>query len=173
MVYGTVQAHRGHFEIRSEPGRGTEVVLGFPLLHETLRPAAPEPAAGVAMAPIRILLVDDDELIRQSIGPMLASLGHKVHTAESGIEALERIQAGLEVDLVVLDMNMPGLNGAQTLTRLLELRPDQAVLMATGYSDDSIAPLLAGRANLFSLRKPFSRMEFQSKLEAMGRFSGR
>ena len=173
MVYGTVQAHRGSFEIRSEPGQGTEVVLGFPLLPETPRPAAPEPAAGAAMGPVRILLVDDDELIRMSIGPMIETLGHRVHTAESGLEALARIQAGLEVDLVILDMNMPGLNGAQTLTRLLELRPDQTVLMATGYSDDSIAPLLAGRANVFSLRKPFTRKEFQTKLESMGRFSGR
>jgi CheY-like chemotaxis protein len=124
------------------------------------------------MGPIRILLVDDDELIRMSIGPLLAALGHEVHTAEGGQEALDRFQAGLEVDLVILDMNMPGLNGAQTLSRLLELRPGQTVLMATGYSDESIAPLLGGRPRVFSLRKPFSLREIQNKLQAMAPFTG-
>ncbi|MDR3669461.1 MAG: ATP-binding protein [Holophaga sp.] len=172
MVYGTVQAHKGSLEIRSELGQGTEVVLGFPALPAPPREAAATAAPG-AMGPIRILLVDDDELIRMSIGPLLAALGHEVHTAEGGQEALDRLQAGLEVDLVILDMNMPGLNGAQTLARLLELRPSQTVLMATGYSDESIAPLLGGRANVFSLRKPFSLREIQSKLQAMGPFTGR
>jgi len=71
------------------------------------------------------------------------------------------------VDLVILDQNMPGLNGAQTLARLLELRPDQKVLMATGYSDDSLGPLLAGRPRVSSLQKPFSLQEIRAKLEAI------
>ena len=169
MVYGTVKAHGGVFEIRSEPGRGTEVVLRFPPRPEA--PVQPEPQAtdppATAMEPIRILLVDDDELIRMSVAPMLAALGHEVHTAESGEEALEAIRAGLDADLVVLDMNMPGLNGAQTLSRLLALRPGQSVLMATGYSDESIAPLLEGRPNVHSLRKPFSLKEIRAKLQAI------
>jgi PAS domain S-box-containing protein len=171
MVYGTVKAHQGSFEIRSE-GQGTEVILGFPPLPEGPPEPVPPAAAPAPMGPIRILLVDDDELIRMSIGPLLAALGHEVHTAEGGQEALDRFQAGLEVDLVILDMNMPGLNGAQTLSRLLELRPGQTVLMATGYSDESIAPLLGGRPRVFSLRKPFSLREIQNKLQAMAPFTG-
>jgi PAS domain S-box-containing protein len=166
MVYGTVMAHKGSFEIRSEPGRGTEVVLGFPALDAPADAAGrAEDTPGAARGPLRILLVDDDELIRLSVGPMLTALGHEVHTAEAGQEALDRIQAGLEVDLVILDMNMPGLNGAQTLAGLLALRPRQAVLMATGYSDASIAPLLQDRPNVSSLRKPFSLAELRGKLQ--------
>jgi len=104
---------------------------------------------------------------------MLTALGHEVHIAEGGMEALERLRAGLEVDLVILDMNMPGLNGAQTLAQLLEFRPAQAVLMATGYSEESIAPLLEGRPNVFSLRKPFNLKEISSKLGKMAGFTGR
>jgi CheY-like chemotaxis protein len=117
--------------------------------------------------------VDDDELIRMSIGPMLSAMGHEVHTADSGLEALERVHGGLEVDLVILDMNMPGLNGAQTLPRLLAHRPGQTVLMATGYSDESIAPLLDGRPNVYSLRKPFSIKELQNKLGSMAGLAAR
>jgi CheY-like chemotaxis protein len=116
--------------------------------------------------------VDDDELIRISVGPMLMALGHSVHTAADGQEALDQLQAGLEVDLVILDMNMPGLNGAQTLPRLLALRPGQIVLMATGYSEDAIAPLMEGRPNVHSLRKPFSLEELRLKLEAIGATGG-
>jgi len=168
MVYGTVKAHKGDFRIHSEPGQGTEVVLSFPPLGQAApdAPAAQGPAQA-PLGPLRILLVDDDELIRLSVGPMLAALGHAVHTAQAGQEALDRLQAGLEVDLVILDMNMPGLNGAQTLARLLEMRPGQAVLMATGYSDESIAPLMEGRANVSSLRKPFSINEIRAKLETL------
>jgi PAS domain S-box-containing protein len=170
MVYGAVKAHKGTFEIRSESGRGTEVVLGFPALAQAAGTGHPVPAGADpgARSPLRILLVDDDELIRASVGPMLALLGHEVHTAEGGQEALERIQGGLDVDLVILDMNMPGLNGAQTLERLLALRPDQKVVMATGYSDETIAPLLAGRPNLTSLHKPFSLAEVRARLAGLG-----
>jgi PAS domain S-box-containing protein len=171
MVYGTVQAHKGTFEIHSEMGKGTEVILGFPQLAAAAEPGAlaegsagrPGPSRGT----LRILLVDDDELIRLSVVPMLTALGHEVETAEGGEEALARLQAGLEADLVILDMNMPGLNGAQTLAQLLAIRPGQMVLMATGYSDDAIAPLLKDCPNVRGLRKPFSLGELRDRLGAM------
>jgi CheY-like chemotaxis protein len=167
MVYGTVKAHKGALEIRSEPGQGTEVILSFPPLPDSAAGAA-APVAEPSPSPARrILLVDDDELIRMSVGPMLTALGHEVELAQSGQEALERFQSGLRVDLVILDMNMPGLNGAQTLARLLALHPGQPVLMATGYSDDSIAPLLAGHPNVHSLRKPFTLKELRTKLSSI------
>ena len=170
MVYGTVQAHKGTFEIRSELGKGTEVILGFPGFDQP-EDAAPDAvsAAPAPGGPLRILLVDDDELIRLSVAPMLTALGHAVRTAESGQAALDLLQAGLTVDLVILDMNMPGLNGAQTLAKLLELRPGQQVLMATGYSDDSLAPLLKDHPSVHSLRKPFSMAEVRTRLESLFR----
>ena len=95
------------------------------------------------------------------------ALGHHVETAESGQEALDRIQNGLPVDLVILDMNMPGLDGAQTLARLKALRPEQRVLMASGYSDQDIAPLMAAHARVASIQKPFDLGEIAKKLAAM------
>jgi PAS domain S-box-containing protein len=164
MVYGTVQAHHGTLDIQSQPGQGTEVTLGFPLLAEPAQPETVAEHPGPAAAPMRILLVDDDELVRMSVGPMLAMLGHQVDTAESGQEALDRILDGLDPDLVILDMNMPGLNGAQTLAHLRVIRPGQPVLIATGYSEDAIAPLLREHRQLHSLRKPFSLEELRNKL---------
>ena len=169
MVFGTVKTHKGTLDLRSAPGEGTEAVLTFPACRPSPAPELPPggsngPGSG---QPLRILLVDDDELILLSVAPMLTVLGHQVQTAASGQEALARLEAGLEVDLVILDMNMPGLDGAQTLARLKALRPEQRVLMASGYSDQDIAPLMAAHARVASIQKPFDLGEIAKKLAAM------
>jgi CheY-like chemotaxis protein len=71
------------------------------------------------------------------------------------------------VDLVILDMNMPGMSGAEALPRILALRPGLPVIMATGYSDQEIAPLLEGHPSVTSLRKPFSLSEVRRAMTAM------
>ncbi|HEX4845348.1 MAG TPA: response regulator, partial [Geothrix sp.] len=116
----------------------------------------------------RILLVDDDELIRLAVGPMLEMMGHQVDTAADGFEAVRRFEEGLQVDLVILDMNMPGLNGSETLDRLLTLRPGQRVLMASGYHDQDIRELMARHPDIQSLQKPFSLDDIQRKFQDMG-----
>jgi two-component system CheB/CheR fusion protein len=170
MVYGTLQAHRATIDLRSAPGEGTEVLLRFPPMPEAqpvpagAGPQAPSLPAG---APLSILLVDDDELILEAIPPMLRMLGHRAETAAGGQEALERCQGGLDPDLVILDMNMPGLSGSETLDRLLAWRPCQAVLLASGYNDQDIGQLVLGHRNVFALQKPFTLDELRDKLAAI------
>ena len=165
MVFGTMKAHGGTLELHSEPGAGTEVVLTFPasaVLAEVAPPApAPVAASGQALS---LLLVDDDELILASVAPMLTMLGHQVHTAPGGREALAHFEAGLEVDLVILDLNMPGLTGAQTLPLLLARRPGQPVLLASGNAAQDLVPLLAAHPGVDSIQKPFSMAEITAKL---------
>lgn len=168
MVYGTVKAHGGALQIQSVVGEGTEVCLTFPpLVEETPGPSRPAVPETPAHAPLRILLVDDDELIRQSIAPMLERCGHRVDCAESGLEALDRIKTGLEVDLAILDLNMPGLSGAQTLPRLHALRPGLPVLLSSGHSDSALPQLLQDAPRVAFLRKPFTLAELKAKIEAM------
>jgi PAS domain S-box-containing protein len=171
MVYGTMVAHNGTFGLRSQLGVGTEAILGFPASRAEAAVAVAALIPSVAKAPqpsLGILLVDDDELIRESVGPMLEMLGHKVTTAAGGAEALRLLEGGLPLDLVILDMNMPGMNGAEALPLVLQLRPALHVLMASGYSDHDIAPLLEGRPRVASIRKPFSLKEVQAKLAELG-----
>jgi CheY-like chemotaxis protein/two-component sensor histidine kinase len=171
MVYGTMKAHEGRFELRSQPGEGTEAILGFPPSRiEVSRPLREVATSQAQVEPVRlrILLVDDDELIRESMVSVLEMLGHEPTPAPGAQEALRLLGEGLNVDLVVLDMNMPGMSGAQALPRILALRPGITVLMSTGYSDEDIAPLREGRPQVHSIRKPFSMKELKKKLDELG-----
>jgi PAS domain S-box-containing protein len=171
MVYGTMKAHEGAFELRSRPGEGTEAILRFPASRVERPIESPAPVPVVAEPPrvsLKILLVDDDDLIRESVVPTLEMLGHVVTAAPGGAQALRMLEEGLPVDLVILDMNMPGMSGAEALPLILHLRPGTPVLMASGYSEQEIAPLLEGRPRVYSLRKPFSMKEVQQKITELG-----
>ncbi len=165
LVYGVMASHGGRMAIASEVGRGTEITLSFPVL-------APGPAARSewqatgpeAARRLRILLVDDDDLIRSTVPAMLEALGHQVLALSGGLEALQRLQAGHDSDLVILDLNMPGLDGEATLERLRLLRPDLPVLLATGYRDERDTRIQARFNAVDVIMKPFTLMDLRLKL---------
>lgn len=168
MVYGTVKAHGGSLHIESEVGLGTCIHLRFPALVPKAASGGPE-ALIVAHPdrPLRILVVDDDELIRDILPPMLEQLGHRVECTSSGLEAIRRMGAGLEVDLVILDHNMPGMTGAEALPRVFQLRPTVRILIATGFLDTDLKLLLADFPTVATLQKPFSLVELRKVLQAI------
>jgi len=169
MVFGTMKAHGGTLDLHSQPGAGTQAILRFPAPADGASLVQEEalPQGGAAPGAMRILLVDDDELIRESLSVLLESEGHRVWVASSGLEAIQCIQGGQDMDLVILDMNMPGLSGAETLPRILALRPGQAVLFASGHSEGDLEGLLAGYPTVQSLSKPFTMSELRRKLSGM------
>jgi len=167
MVYGTVKAHGGTLEIHSEVGLGTVIRLWFPAAEtKTASEASVGPSAAIPERSLRILVVDDDEIIRGIMPPMLEQLGHQVETASGGLEAIRRLAAGLEADLVILDHNMPGLSGADTLPRLLQLRPAIRIIISTGFLDQNLKLLLADFPSILTLHKPFSLAELRQVIRA-------
>jgi len=173
MVFSTVNAHRGQMAIESEPGQGTRVMLRFPACEQE----APAQAVATAVTEatliphgtMKVLLIDDDDLIQSSVQAILEVLGYTaVNTAQSGEEALTMLEAGLEADLVILDMNMPGLGGIGTLPRLRVLRPDVPVLLATGRVDQTALTLASAHPGVTLLSKPFGLRELQKHLENIG-----
>ena len=116
---------------------------------------------------MNILVVDDEVLIRDSLVPMLELMGHGAQAAEDGTEALALFQGGLDVDLVILDMNMPGLNGSETLARIKALRPGQTVLLSSGFNDREVDDLVRGHTGVHGIQKPFSLKELRAKLQEM------
>ena len=173
MVYSTVKAHRGQMSIQSEPGNGTRVMLRFPAFEQEPPVQVAEPAvAKVTLPPqgaLKVLLVDDDDLIQSSVQAILEVLGYTaVTTAQSGEEALAALEAGFEPDLVILDMNMPGLGGIGTLPRLRVLRPAVPVLLSTGRTDQTALNLASAHLGVTLLSKPFGLRELQKHLESIG-----
>jgi CheY-like chemotaxis protein len=165
-VSSTMQAHHGHMAIQSQPGQGTQVRLHLPSCAPGSRAAEPaaEPRPPAPSRPLRVLLADDDELVRRSIQEILEILGHDVATVASGEEALDRFEAGWRADVAILDMNMPGLGGAGTLPRLRALAPSLPVLLTTGQADQPVRDLVQTYPKLAMLPKPFSMKELQQRL---------
>ncbi|GLH68606.1 hypothetical protein GETHPA_01390 [Geothrix rubra] len=155
-VYGTMKAHGGTLEIRSEVGQGTTVHLRFPPPAIVPREASQSQASAGALPPLRVLLVDDDELIRLTLPPLLKDMGLAVETAEDGLQALERLKAPPTVELVILDQNMPQLSGLETLDRIRAEWPTLPVLLASGYREPEIAALPSRHARVATLEKPYS-----------------
>jgi PAS domain S-box-containing protein len=168
MVYSTVKAHQGRMELESEPGRGTRVHLKFPACPPDAPAAEPARAATGRRPsrPLQILVVDDDDLVLTSTTMQLEVLGHGVTPVSGGAEALRRLEAGLEADLVVLDMHMPGMGGAETFERLRALRPGLPVLLATGRADPVAMDLAEDSEGVTILAKPFTLHDLQNHLAA-------
>jgi len=99
---------------------------------------------------------------------LLGTLGHRAVVVPSGEAALARLEAGFRPDVVILDLNMPGLGGAGTLPRLRTLRPALPVLLATGRVDQSATRLAEAYPRVTLLPKPYSLEELQDRLEEFG-----
>ena len=170
LVYSTVKAHHGWLDLRSEPGQGTVVTLGFPAwLGEPPGPLpGPEPPAAPATT-LNVLLVDDDELIQTTLTLLLEVLGHGVRIAPSGEAALAEVATGYRPDVVILDMNMPGMGGAGALPRLRALLPAVPILLATGRADQTVLDLIAQAPGVTLLAKPFSLEDLRRHLGPQGK----
>ena len=166
IVYATVKAHRGHMELDSTPGEGTRVAIFLPAAEPALERASRDPEPRRETPCLKVLLVDDDELVQDSVGQMLSALGHHPTVVGSGEAALRLLENHQVVDLVILDLNMPGLGGAGTLPRLRALRPQLPVLLATGRVDQDALDLVEGTSGVALLPKPFNLAEVRRRIES-------
>ena len=123
---------------------------------------------------MRLLIVDDEPMLLLALQRSfrLEQPAWEVVLARSGQEALDSLADGLAVDLVILDMRMPGLGGAETLPRLRALRPGLPVLLATGHADRDLPPLLAAHPGVASIQKPFTLAEIRDKLGELAAGAG-
>jgi len=154
MVHGLAAQLGGGFLLTSAPGEGTRADLYLPVAAEAARverQVGSEPAQSVGR-PLKVLLIDDEDLVREATAEMIRDLGHEVVEASGGSEALARLDDGLGVDVVVTDYMMPGMNGGHLAARLGKSHPEIPVLLVTGYmgpTDDVL--------HLPRLSKPFGQ----------------
>ncbi|WP_373500092.1 response regulator [Desulfococcus sp.] len=142
-VLGVARGHRGAVSIESAAGRGTSVTLLFPAIEAgraDTRPAPSSPETPGMTLQGTVLLVDDEEIILTIGTEMLKSLGFHVLTARDGLEALRLFQENSrEIDLVILDLAMPRLDGEKTFHELLGISPDLKIILSSGYTEDLVA----------------------------------
>lgn len=138
VVWGTVTDHDGYLDVQSTPGKGTSIVVYFPTLendHDAEQIFKPTPQNVISGNQETILLVDDVDEQCVLGKDILTSLGYQVETVCSGEAAISFIQTN-SVDLVLLDMVMdPGIDGLDTYLRIQEVKPDQRVIIVSGYCD--------------------------------------
>ena len=167
MVFNAARAHGGSLTLRSQPGEGTQARLRLPCLTTgSLANADPE-ALPVRQGGLRILMVDDDELLRAAVPSMLQVLGHRTEAVDGGRAALARLSQEAAPDLVILDMNMPDMTGMETLRQLRIEHPALPVLLATGYLDPGLESAIAAIPHTHAITKPFSLEEIQRSLGAI------
>ena len=133
IVYGIVRRHDGSVEIESQQGEGTTITICLPLYREDRAAAPPPPARGMEH-PLRILVVEDEPLVREVIGVYLREDKHQIETAANGREGLERYRLG-GFDLVLTDRAMPEMNGDVLAAEIKKIDPHQPVILLTGFGD--------------------------------------
>ena len=133
MVYGILQRHLGSVEIDTALGKGTTFRLSLPAAQEK-PPASEHDAAPVSIRPLHVLLVDDEEIVRQILREYLIGDEHVVETAANGRDALDKLPKAA-FDVVILDRAMPGLSGDQVAVAIKELKPELPVILLTGFGN--------------------------------------
>jgi CheY-like chemotaxis protein len=154
-VYAIIKHHRGIIRVDSQPGRGTTFHIFLPV---SAKAVVPEPSRedGVLRGAGTILLVDDEDGVRMVAARMLEQLGYHVLLAPSGSRALEIYpQERDRIGLVILDMLMPGMGGAETFQELKAIDPGVRVLLSSGYSLDGEAQQVIAAGARGFIQKPY------------------
>ncbi len=153
QVYGFARQSGGETQIESSPGSGTRIHLLFPLLEESREDALAEPTTAMAVTPRkRILVVEDDPDVRQSIVQSLEVMGHFVTSVSNGPAALESLNQS-QPDLLIVDYVMPVMNGAELIGQVQAAWPHISIILATGYADMENVGRVLGAKSI--LKKPF------------------
>ena len=172
IVDSIMKQHKGFVEVDSDKKSGTNFRLFF---QPAAKSIGPEPIAH-AEAPMgkgEILFVDDDEVIRRTAGRIMGELGYTAATAADGASSIRMVESGLHFDLVVMDVDMPVMNGLDTAEVLWRIRPELKILFCTGRQHQYEMASILTRPNASLLVKPFDMSALANKVrESLSAKSG-
>ena len=164
-VYGIIKNHGGNIEVYSEKGGGTTFTIHLPATETGFIEETLERLEEIQMGTETILMVDDEAMVLDVGKLLLENLGYMVLIARSGREAGEIcVKNNDEIDMVILDLIMPGMGGSETFDAFKEVNSDIKVLLSSGYSIDSQASEILKRGCSGFIQKPFNATELSQKL---------
>ena len=155
-VYGIVKENHGFIAVDSAPGQGTTFKIYFPINVTAKEPAVVAPVLPAPRGTETILLVEDEEALREITCEYLQSRGYNVLTANSGMQAIEICRSHeAPIHILMTDIIMPGIQGPELVKAALKMRPTMRVIYVSGYSDRGLEMANADN-NIILLRKPYS-----------------
>ncbi|HOP47878.1 MAG TPA: cache domain-containing protein [Desulfobacteraceae bacterium] len=162
-AYGIMKHHNGIINVYSEKGKGTKFDLYLPASEKAVKKDE-STEVGILKGSGKILLVDDEEFIRDITSDMLSVIGYDVISVDSGKKAVEIYMKEKEsIDMIILDMIMPDMGGGETFDALKKINPDAKVLLASGYSIDGKAGDILKRGCNGFIQKPFDLIQLSQK----------
>lgn len=166
MIYGFVKQSRGHIRIDSELGRGTTLRIYLPRAADDVTLATHESREGsLPRGNEKVLLVEDDTMVRDMVVMQLGQLGYRVVSTASGMEALEAIRREGGFDLLFTDVIMPGgLDGRQLSDEARKLIPGLRVIFTSGYAENAVGHHGGLDQGVHLLKKPFRRSDLAMKI---------
>ncbi len=165
-VYGVIKNHGGYINVYSEIDQGTTFSIYLPASRKKIQKEIEKTVPTVAMGTGTILLIDDEETIIKVGEELLRELGYEVLAARSGQEAIELYQKNADkIDLVIMDMIMPGMGGGETFDRLKRINRDIKVLLSSGYSINGQASKILERGCDGFIQKPFNLIQLSDKIQ--------
>jgi PAS domain S-box-containing protein len=167
--YSIIKNHEGHITVESELGAGTTFHIYLPASPEAVPTEKKEAEEKPIMGEGRILVMDDEKHVRDTVAAMLNSLGYKVTTSVDGAEAIELYkdakESGQPYDAVIVDIVVPGgMGGRETIQRLMEIDPEVRVIVSSGYSDDPIMADFSRYGFKGAIAKPYKTKELSEVL---------
>ncbi|MCL6621789.1 MAG: PAS domain S-box protein [Syntrophobacterales bacterium] len=168
-AYSIIKNHGGYMTVTSQVGQGTVFHIYLPASAREAPPPRPRAPAEPVPGRGRVLVMDDDEMVRSVAGKILAHLGYEADFARDGEEALRLYDAarhaGRPFDVVIMDLTIPGsLGGKETIRRLLHLAPEARVIVSSGYADDPIITNYQEYGFKGVIRKPYRIHTFSREL---------
>jgi len=167
-MLGIVKGHQGTMRIYSEVGKGTTIKVAFPASDKGVATIIDQPISSstTPMATGTILIIDDEEVIREIATVLLEELGFNVITANDGIEGIEEFQKHKEsISLILLDLTMPKMDGGACFSELRRIDPNVRVLLSSGYNELDISNHFVEEGLAGFIQKPYSVESFAQKVQ--------